>query len=181
MSAFCFWILENGTLVKPDARHILAVAAAPAAFGETRESLEQTFVKYGQAVESNFEGKARQEVLFRVIRRNHVRIRKNQQKREQHWSFQLEQLTRERQERISAWAAMITPFVDDRFADVRIYQFHDKSEMRTSLDQLAAAWQGDTRPQWISQDELVRRYGSNTGRGPVRIGKMIGEQAGIGQ
>ena len=89
MSNYCFWILENGTIVKPDSRHILAVVSAPIVFGETEESIHKTFKKYGQGISSNFEGKAREEVLLRVIKRNHIRIRKNQQKRNQlHESFQ---------------------------------------------------------------------------------------------
>ena len=137
MSEHCFWILADGTIVKPDSRHILAVAAAPSAFGETRESVEQTFAGYGQHAQSNYEGRAREEVLLRVIRRNHARIRKNRQKWNQYWSIQLFELTRERQQAIAAWAQYISTRTEDRFADVVIYCFADKTKIRTSLDQLA--------------------------------------------
>ncbi len=157
MSEYCFWILKNGMIVKPDERHILAVAACPAAFGETDKSLQATFKKHGQSPCSNFEGAAREEVLQRVIERNHIRIRKNQQKRGQHWSFQLYELTAERQQKMAEWASYITPQADDRYGDVVIHQFHNGSKTRTSLDQLAAGY-GGGEIEIVTQDELVGRY-----------------------
>ena len=68
---------------------ILAVGSAPSAFGETERSFAETFAEYGQPANSNHEGAARREVLTRVIKRNHIRICKNQHKRNQHWSMQL--------------------------------------------------------------------------------------------
>ena len=159
MSEFCFWILTDGTIVKPDQRHILAVAHAPGAFGESIESLTETFAPHGQDIYSNFEGKPREQTLKRVIRRNHIRIRKNQLKRGQHWSIQLNKLDTERKAAIAAWAKYITPATDDRYGDVIIHQFHNGSEIKTSLDQLAAAYSGETEPEVITQEELVRRYG----------------------
>ena len=53
MSDHCFWILTDGTIVKPDYRHILAVVSAPSAFGESLESLTETFEPYGQGIQSN--------------------------------------------------------------------------------------------------------------------------------
>jgi hypothetical protein len=157
MSEYCFWILNDGTIVKPDSRHILAVASCPVAFGETDQSLQITFRKYGQSPKSNYEGSAREEVLMRVILRNHIRIRKNQHKRGQHWSFQLFKLTEERKQKIAEWASYITPQTDDKFGDVIIHQFCDNSKKRTSLDQLAGEHpSGDV--EIVLQDELVRKY-----------------------
>lgn len=159
MSKYCFWILTDGTIVEPDSRHILAVVSSPTAFGESLESLEETFEKYGQAIHSNFEGQAREEVLLRVIHRNHIRIRKNQHKRGQHWSIQLFELTDERKESISGWASYISSDTNDRYADAIIHQFHDGSKMRTSLDQLADGYNGDKESEIVSQAELIGMYG----------------------
>jgi hypothetical protein len=157
MSRYCFWVLNDGTIVKPDSRHILAVASCPAAFGETEASLQETFSRYGQSHKSNYEGKAREEVLMRVIGRNHIRIRKNQHKRGQHWSFQLYELTLERAGKMAQWAAYITPFTEDKYGDVIIHQFCSGAKTRTSLEQLAGAYPGGDI-EIVSQDKLVRRY-----------------------
>lgn len=156
MSRYCFWILndDKGTIVKPDSRHILAVVSAPHAFGETEESLAETFRKYGQSHRSNFEGKAREEVLMRVIHRNHIRIRKNQHKRGQYWSVQLFRMTGERKSRMAIWAKYILPSVEDKYGDVIVHQFFDNSKIRISLDELAGEYIGNKEPVIVSQDEL---------------------------
>jgi hypothetical protein len=158
MSKFCYWILTDGTIVQPEQRHILAVAQAPTAFGETIESMEKTFAPYGQDIHSNFEGKPREETLKRVICRNHIRIRKNRLKRGQHWSVQLYTLNNERKAAIAAWARHIIPATDDKYGDVIIHQFQDGSKIRTSLDQLADGFDNKGKPAIITQAELVRRY-----------------------
>ena len=161
MSRFCFWILTDGTIVQPDSRHILAVTDAPFAFGESLKSLEETFKKYGQGIHSNFEGKAREETLLRVINKNHIRIRKNQQKRSQYWSIQLYNLTDKRRSSVSAWAKYISTYTNDKYADIIIHQLHDNSRIRTSLDILASEYNDDKEPVILTQDELVRKYSTN--------------------
>jgi len=155
MPEHCFWILTNGTIVKPDSRHILAVVCCPIAFGETKESIRETFKKQSQSPNSNFEGVAREEVLNRVINRNHIRIRKNMHKKGQHWSMQLYNLTLERRESISAWASYISADTEDKYADVIIHQFHNGSKVNTSLSKLADESAGDKKPVIVTQQELA--------------------------
>ena len=136
MPSYCFWILKNGNIIKPDSRHILAVVASPAVFGETEDSIRKTFNKYGQDIASNFEGKAREEVLLRVIRRNHIRIRKNQSKQNQHWSIQLYKLEPERIASIASWAKQIFADLTDPYSDVVIHQLYDDTKYKTSFNHL---------------------------------------------
>ena len=49
-------------------------------------------------------------------------------------------------------------FTDDKYGDVVIHQFHDNSEIRTSLDQLAVGYGGAGETEVVSQAELVRGY-----------------------
>jgi hypothetical protein len=157
MSEQAYFILRSGEIVRVEKRHILTVVADPEPYGETKESLQQRFDQHGQGMESNVEGKAREEVLLRVISRNIIRIRKNQHPRNQHWSIQLWKLTKERKEAISKWAVCASRFGGDQFADVIIHQFCDNSKKRTSLDQLAGEHpSGDV--EIASQDELMERY-----------------------
>ena len=162
MSDYCFWILTNGQIVKPDSRHILAVVCCPSAFGETRESIRQTFKEQGQSQNSNYEGVAREQVLTRVINLNNIRIRKNQHKRQQNWSLQLYELTDERKSAIATWAKYITNDTTDRYADVVIHQFKDESKIKTSLDKLAKEATADIQPVIVTQEELMKISESQT-------------------
>ena len=159
MSEDCFWILTDGRIVVPDSKHILAVVSAPSAFGESVKSLIRTFQPYGQGIQSNYEGKAREETLSRVIRRNHIRIRKNKYKWNQHWSLQLFEMTPEREQAIAQWSKYVSGLTGDRYADVVIHQFHDGSKIRTSLDKLAEGYDGNGEPEVLSQAELTRIHG----------------------
>ncbi len=154
----CFWILVDGTIVIPDSLHILAVVSAPALFGESEESLKNTFEPYGQGIQSNVEGKAREETLTRIIKRNHVRIRKNQYKGNQHWSLQLFEMTTEREQAITKWSKYVSGLKSDKYADVIIHQLHDGLKIRTSLDVLAGGYDGNEEPVVLSQAELIRMY-----------------------
>ncbi len=128
----CFWILIDGRVIAPDL-HIQAVVSDPEKFGESEEGIQESFQKYGQNPESNVESKAREEVLLRVIRRNHIRIRKYTLKCCQQFSIQLYRLTDERRSSISGWAKTIATD-GDQFADVVIHQLYDNSKMKTSLN-----------------------------------------------
>jgi hypothetical protein len=154
----CYWILTSGRIVIPDSLHILVVVSAPALFGESEESIQETFRKSEQDMRSNYEGKAREEVLLRVINRNNIRIRKNILKRQQHWSIQLYRLTAERKSSLSAWAKYMHGLSGDKYADVTIHQLYDDSKMRTSLDQLLAESAVDEDPVILKQSDLVGNY-----------------------
>lgn len=158
MSEHCFWILTDGKIIIADSLHILAIVSAPELFGETVESLKETFEPYGQGIQSNYEGKAREETLTRVIKRNHIRLRKNQNKRNQHWSLQLFELTAEREQAIAKWAKYVSGLTGDKYADVIIHQSHDGSKIRTSLDKLAGGYDGAGETEVLSQAELIRIY-----------------------
>lgn len=155
MSEHCFWILTDGRIVKPDSRHILAVVSAPEIFGETAKSIQETFERHGESMNSNFEGKARQVVLLRVINKNHIRIRKNQYARCQHWSIQLFEMTDERKSAISRWAKYVSALTVDRYADAIIHQFHDGSKFRTSLNVLADQCPDTEEPIILRQTGLL--------------------------
>jgi hypothetical protein len=77
------------------------------------------------------------------------------QKKGQHWSMQLYNLTFERRESISAWASYISADTEDKYADVIIHQFHNGSKVNTSLNKLADEYTGDKKPVIVTQQELT--------------------------
>lgn len=160
MSLYCFWILLDGTIVIPDSRHILAVVAAPSAFGLTEDFINRTFKDFGQSPLSNFEGQARELILSCVIISNIIRIRKLQHKKDQHWSCQLYQLTDERRTSLSRWARFVTHHFNDRFSDVRIHQLSDNSRIITSINLLGEEYSsdGDEALTILTQSQLMELY-----------------------
>jgi hypothetical protein len=153
----CYWILNDGKILDKQSRHILAVISAPELFGETEQSINETFKKYGQDIKSNYEGKAREAVMLRVIRRNHIRIRKNILKHQQHWSIQLYRLTDERRASISSWAKYIATN-GDQYADVIIHQLFDNSKIQTSLNLLADGSMVDENTVKLKQTDILGTY-----------------------
>ena len=154
----CFWILTDGRIIVPNSLHVKAVIYFPELFGESEGSILETFQRYGQSVASNVESKAREEVLSRVIKRNHIRIRKNIHKHCQHWSLQSFKLNTERKQAIAKWAKYVSGLTGDRYADVIIHQLHDGSKIKTSLNKLAGRYDGNGEPVVLSQAELTRIY-----------------------
>ena len=140
----CYWILNDGKILDKQSRHILAVISAPEIFGETEEGINETFKKYGQDIKSNYEGKAREDVLLRVIYRNHIRIRKNILKKSQSWSIQLYRLTDTAKESIIEWANSLK--TNDKYADVKIHELQNNSKTKTSFNLLLDGSWDDKNP-----------------------------------
>lgn len=134
MMGHCYWILVDGKILE-QSRHIMAIKQNPTSFGETEESIKRTFAKHGEENNYNVESKARQEIMLRVIRRGHIRIRKNIHRHCQHWIIQIYELSDERRATISSWAKFVATD-GDPYADVIVYQLHDNSKIQTSLNLL---------------------------------------------
>jgi hypothetical protein len=134
----CFWILKIGIILQVDDFHILAVIRNPNIFLETPESIQETFNKNQENVQSNFEGKSRQIILRRVISRGFIRIRKHKLKKSQHWIIQLEVLDEQRIKWIQFWAKYISAHAADRYADVIIRELLNNYRTTTSFDKLAS-------------------------------------------
>lgn len=134
MSAFAYWITPKGQVVKPDSRHILTVVKHPAVFGETKKTIEATFEKYGQSMYSNIEGKAREEVMLRVIGRGFIRVRQGGSRSNQHWSIQLNRVTPKANDAIWSWANQIIKdgTAKDKYADVVIHELGRGDKMTKS-------------------------------------------------
>jgi hypothetical protein len=132
---FCFWILLDGSIVTAT-RHIAAVIESPETFGESQHTIEKTFRDTGEQVSSHWEGKAREEVLRRVIGRNYIRIRKNIFRNNQSYSCQLHEITPKRRDAIRKWARIVIATATDKYADVTIHQLKTGEKETTTLLEL---------------------------------------------
>ncbi len=139
MSQHAYWITPTGIILRPAIRHIGTIIRCPEAFGETEEAIKVTCDRFGEKMSSTFEGKARNEILARVIRRGFIRIRKEMTRRFQHWSIQCHHLTPTHHAAISCWAGYIMAMGLDPVADVVLHCLHDNTTTAMSLRELAAA------------------------------------------
>lgn len=116
------FIAPDGTALDVPARHIGMVIAEPRKFGTTRNWVEGMYQQYDEPLYS--EGRARREVLRRVLQKGWIRVREYVGA-EGHWILEFEQWTPDVQRRARAWAVKLLAgrggkSVRDRHADVRL-------------------------------------------------------------
>ena len=133
-----YWIVPTGEILQPSAFHIQTVVKFPKKFGETDKTIQDTFDKHGENPQSNMEGKARDEIMKRVIQRGFVRIRFGGSGANRRWSVQLNKLTQKMSDIIWVWAKTIQDKVSDKYADVFIHQLSNNKMTKTSLDVIAS-------------------------------------------
>ncbi len=140
MSTFAYWINLKGKILKPDTRHIGAIVSKPSLYGETDKTVKATYEKHGEPISSTVEGKAREEIMLRVIMRGYIRIRKSGTRRDQRWSIQVAKLNNKNRDYLWAWAREVidSKVADDKYADVHIHQLAKKKVTKTSLNKIAS-------------------------------------------
>lgn len=136
-----YWLSPKNKIIKPKMFHIGTVIDHPEKFGETDRSVESTYLKYDEPISPTIEGKAREEILLRVVKRGYIRIRKGVSRRNQRWSIQVYKLNTKANDMIWEWANKVISdgIADDPYADVIIHEISKGNKMiRTSLDKIAA-------------------------------------------
>ena len=74
MHTRAYWIFPESSILDVSSHH-MAVIRSPEEFGETTQTIHDTYERYGERL--GLEGKARSEILTRVIQRGFIRIREN--------------------------------------------------------------------------------------------------------
>lgn len=115
-----FFLSPDGHVVHVPQNHISTVIADPERFGLTREEIEASYEENGERV--GVEGKARREILLKIIADGWIRIRRYPNKC---WSVTAASLTPVVQDRLRDWARKMLSGVDgfkepDRYMPVRI-------------------------------------------------------------
>jgi len=83
-----FFLSPQGKLIRVETSHIGEVLRHPEEFGLTLEEIERAYQKHGEKI--GMEGKAREEILSRIVAKGWIRIREYP---DSHWSFTLRRLT----------------------------------------------------------------------------------------
>jgi hypothetical protein len=142
MSEFAYWISPKGELHKPRDRHVASIIEDPVWFGETDASVKAVFDKYEEPVSTSVEGKAREELLLKMIKKGYARIRLNRTRRNQSYSIQVDRITKKLEDTLFVWANIESKDAYDKYADVNVYELGKGSGSgkltRTSLDRIAS-------------------------------------------
>jgi hypothetical protein len=117
--SIAFFISPTGDLIHVSDCHIATVIADPDLFGLTREEIEAVYKEYGERI--GVEGKARREILLRIIADGWIRIRRYRQ----HWSVTAQGLTASTHKFLCDWARKMLVGVNgfkeaDRYMPVRV-------------------------------------------------------------
>jgi len=134
LSSLAYWSKPNGEITAIRFRHIGDVMARPEYYRETQESFNTTLDKYpNEPRGGNAEGKARNEIMARVICRGFIRVREKNHK----WTIQLDALTEERVGRLQKWANMVIQKDKSRqHDDVFIHEILDNRKTRMILKEV---------------------------------------------
>lgn len=130
-----YWISPKGDVLEPSSYHIGAIINKPKKFGETDQSIKDTFDMHGEPISRNSEGLARNEIMTRVMKRGFIRIRKHNLRRAQGWVIELYGLNKKKASYISNWAKWLidNKMAGDVFADVTITDLNNFRSIRKNL------------------------------------------------
>ena len=131
-----FFISPCGHFIPVKGSHIATVVERPAAFGLTREEIDTVFAVHGET--RYIEGKARHELLSRILADGWIRLRRGNNR----WSVQSDRLDADTMALVQAWARQILRGMGgsierDRYIDVDLEGLSDSKRQRTSVGDLA--------------------------------------------
>jgi len=98
MRSPAFFISPKGQIVDTEINHIATIIANPKKFGLTKDYIQTVYDKYNEKV--NVEGKAREEIIKRLIKSGWIRIRKYKQ----FWSINIDKFTGKVKAELQMWA-----------------------------------------------------------------------------
>lgn len=124
-----YWISPKGEVLQVGGTktHIRIVIDNPKKFGETKERIEKDYKKHKESI--TWEGKAREEIMIRIMKRGWVRIRE----RHNSWTVQVWKMSPKMNDILWMWANTIKKTVFDKFAPVNIYEIQRLKSKPSSI------------------------------------------------
>jgi len=137
MNSYAYWLLPkkiNGSyIIDVPLRHISDIIKHPKKFGETVKSIASEYKKYGEPI--GLEGKAREIILKRVLKRGFGRVRFEM--RSQKWSIQIWRLTSKYNDRLFEFAMTVSTLRNvSKESDVYIHTLGKNKMIKTTLKEL---------------------------------------------
>lgn len=110
-----YWVTPDGEIIDLGTKHhIDIVIDSPGQFGENLEDIKEAYERFGEGW--RFEGKARDEIMQRVVRIGFIRIREVKN----YWKIQLWGFNSDQCHNLSSWAKVIASQKRDMYGDARI-------------------------------------------------------------
>jgi len=106
-----YWVTPAGKGISA-ITHITAIINDPKIFGETKESIQATYEKYGEKMGT--EGAAREAIMIRAIGKGFIRVREYKN----WWSIDVNRLNKRIANTLYNWAKTVR--TRDPYADVQI-------------------------------------------------------------
>ena len=109
--ASAFWLAPNGDIISVGTTHVSVLIESPESFGLTSTEVIDAYRNNNEPV--GFEGKARVELMRRVVSSGWIRIRHRPRTG---WIVELEKLTPAVREQLANWAKLVLdsePYADD--------------------------------------------------------------------
>ncbi len=133
-----FFISPEGEITMLKTTHIRTVTKNPELFGLSRNCIESIYIKHRE--KTAIEGKARDEILRRVLGNGWVRVRRHQNR---NWSVQTGTVTDEKKRFIHQWAREILAGIcgyteSDPYMPVKIEGLEDGFREKAPVGELAA-------------------------------------------
>ena len=130
-----YWISPQGKFINAEHRHISSILSNPELFGETEDSIKDTYVKFDEQPSPTVEGQAREEIMIRVLKRGFIRIRDVRHK----WTVQVDKVDENTKEVIWKWARSLMKLERKRtYDDVIVLQLHNNRKSQYNVEEIAS-------------------------------------------
>lgn len=123
-----YWVSPKGEVLQVNSTHIQSVIQNPAKFGETLDRIKKDYERYKEQL--TWEGKAREEIMIRIMNRGWARIRE----RSNQWTVQVSKINQKMNDVLWMWAKTIENKVRDKFMPVVIYEIDKMKSKPKSID-----------------------------------------------
>ena len=132
-----YFISPTGKTLNVPTSHIASVIKDPLLFGLTTSEIEAAYKKHAEPL--GLEGKARHEILLKIIKSGWIRLRRYQN---QHWSVTVNNLSEKTIRNLNTWKRDILSGAlglteADSQMPVLIKQLDTRTEHRESLDTIS--------------------------------------------
>jgi hypothetical protein len=134
-----YWLSPRGDIIEVSKLHIDSILEHPTKFGETKKSIDDAYNKYNEP--RGVEGKAREEIMLRVINRGFIRVRNPGTRSNQRWSVQLRRITPKVNDILFDWANKMiqSKHPMGKYAEVDIHQLSKGDKMtKTDINSIAS-------------------------------------------
>lgn len=146
VNTVAYWISPRGEVIEVDTNHIDVVIRNPQKFGYTLPEIQAVYDKYGE--ELGREGKAREDIILKLVEKGWVRIRRY---RNEGYSVNIGKMSKKVKDVLFDWASKLLNTgikgvkEKDKYMPVKILGFQDHFSRTLTIQDVAndALYEGE--------------------------------------